>query len=127
MIQRKGPWRHLEAVEFATLTWVDWFKMRRLPEPIGYVPPAEYEADYYKHLNGRAMVEDGGDLGIRQPASSDDRHAGASCEVELAPTDAQSSPSVLGSRREGARGGTPLRARTWKTYDSVHYRRSIGR
>jgi transposase InsO family protein len=47
VIQRKGPWRHLEAVEFATLTWVDWFNMRRLLEPIGYVPPAEYEARYY--------------------------------------------------------------------------------
>jgi len=46
-IQRKGPWRHLEAVEFATLDWVDWFNARRLLEPIGYVPPAEYEAQYY--------------------------------------------------------------------------------
>jgi len=47
VIQRKGPWRHLEAVEFATLTWVDWFNTRRLLEPIGDVPPAEYEAQYY--------------------------------------------------------------------------------
>ena len=47
VIQLKGPWRHLEAVEFATLTWVDWFNTRRLLEPIGYVPPAEYEAQYY--------------------------------------------------------------------------------
>jgi putative transposase len=46
VIQRKGPWRHLEAVEFATLAWVDWFNTRRLLEPIGYVPPAEYEAQY---------------------------------------------------------------------------------
>ena len=76
VIQRKGPWRHLEAVEFATLTWVDWFNTRRLLEPIGYVPPAEYEADYYQHLNGRAPIEDGGDPGILQPAPSDDRHAG---------------------------------------------------
>ena len=49
VIQRKGPWRHLEAVEFATLNWVDWFNTRRLLEPIGYVPPAEYEARYYQH------------------------------------------------------------------------------
>ncbi len=76
VIQRKGPWRHLEAVEFATLTWVDWFNTRRLLEPIGYVPPAEYEAAYYEHLNGGAPIEDGGDPGIRQPAPSDDRHAG---------------------------------------------------
>ena len=44
IVRRKGPWRHLEAVEFATLEWVDWFNHRRLLEPIGYVPPAEYEA-----------------------------------------------------------------------------------
>lgn len=50
VIQRLGPWRHLEAVEFATLTWVDWFNTRRLLEPIGYVPPAEYEASYYQQL-----------------------------------------------------------------------------
>jgi putative transposase len=47
VIRRKGPWRTLEAVEFATLDWVDWFNHRRLLEPIGYVPPAEYEAEYY--------------------------------------------------------------------------------
>jgi transposase InsO family protein len=48
VIQRKGPWRHLDAVEFATLEWVDWFNNRRLYEPIGYVPPAEFEAQYYE-------------------------------------------------------------------------------
>ena len=48
VIQRKGPWRHAEAVEFATLRWVEWFNNRRLLEPIGYVPPAEYEARYYE-------------------------------------------------------------------------------
>jgi len=52
VIHRTGPWRHLEAVEFATLTWVDWFNTRRLLEPIGYVPPAEYEANYYQQLKG---------------------------------------------------------------------------
>jgi putative transposase len=48
VIQRKGPWRHLETVEFATLEWVDWFNQRRVLEPIGYMPPAEYEARYYE-------------------------------------------------------------------------------
>ena len=48
VIRRLGPWRHLEAVEFATLDWVDWFNTRRLLEPIGDVPPAEYEARYYE-------------------------------------------------------------------------------
>jgi putative transposase len=47
LIRRKGPWRHLEAVEFATLDWVDWFNHRRLLEPIGDMPPAEYEARNY--------------------------------------------------------------------------------
>jgi transposase InsO family protein len=48
VIRRRGPWRSREAVEFATLEWVDWFNHRRLLEPIGYVPPAEYEARYYE-------------------------------------------------------------------------------
>jgi transposase InsO family protein len=46
VIQRLGPWRHLDGVEYATLTWIDWFNTRRLLEPIGYVPPAEFEARY---------------------------------------------------------------------------------
>ena len=47
VIHRRGPWRSLEAVEFATLEWVDWFNHRRLLEPIGNIPPAEAEAIYY--------------------------------------------------------------------------------
>jgi len=47
VIRRRGPWRSLDAVEFATLEWVDWFNHRRLLEPIGYVPPAEREERYY--------------------------------------------------------------------------------
>jgi putative transposase len=47
VIQRKGPWRSLEAVEFATLAWGHWFNTARLLEPIGYVPPVEHEARYY--------------------------------------------------------------------------------
>jgi len=48
VIRRRGPWRSLEAVEFATLEWVDWFNTRRLLGPIGDIPPAEYEARYYQ-------------------------------------------------------------------------------
>jgi transposase InsO family protein len=48
VIHHRGPWRHLEAVEYATLEWVDWFNHRRLLEPIGNVPPAELEAAYYQ-------------------------------------------------------------------------------
>jgi putative transposase len=47
VIRRRGPWRSLEAVEYATLEWVDWFNTRRLLEPIGNMPPAEAEARYY--------------------------------------------------------------------------------
>ena len=47
VIHRRGPCRTLEYVEFATLESVDWFNTRRLLEPVGYVPPAEYEARYY--------------------------------------------------------------------------------
>ena len=50
VIRRQGPWRHMETVEFATLTWIDWFNTRRLLEPIGYVPPAEFEARYYEQV-----------------------------------------------------------------------------
>ncbi len=47
VIRRRGPWRNLEAVEFATLEWVDWFNTRRLLEPIGNMPPAEAERRYH--------------------------------------------------------------------------------
>jgi transposase InsO family protein len=47
VIWQRGPWRSVEAVEFATLEWVDWFNNRRLLEAIGNMPPAEAEARYY--------------------------------------------------------------------------------
>jgi transposase InsO family protein len=74
VIQRKGPWRHREAVEFATLAWVDWFNTRRLLEPIGYVPPTEYEARYYEQQRGPDRHA-GVAAGILQPAPTDDRRA----------------------------------------------------
>ena len=56
VIVRQGPWKSLEEVEFKTLEWVDWFNNRRLLEPIGYVPPVEYEAMYYQQQVAPAMV-----------------------------------------------------------------------
>ena len=56
VIRRRGPWRTREAVEFATLEWVDWFNHRRLLEPIGNIPPAEAEARYYAQTEGLAMA-----------------------------------------------------------------------
>ena len=47
VIRRRGPWRHIAAVEFATRAWVDWFNTRQLLEPIRYSPPVEYEERYY--------------------------------------------------------------------------------
>jgi len=56
VIHRRGPWRSIEAVEFATLEWVDWFNHRRLLEPIGNIPPAEAEANFYAALEQPAMA-----------------------------------------------------------------------
>ena len=69
VIHRKGPWRHLESVEFATLTWVDWFNTRRLLEPIGYVPPAEYEAQYYASLDTSGVGFSGGARRVCSPST----------------------------------------------------------
>jgi putative transposase len=56
VIHRRGPWRSFEAVEFATLEWVDWFNTRRLFEPIGNVPPIEAEARYYAQTRVTALA-----------------------------------------------------------------------
>ncbi len=56
VIWRKGPWRSMEAVEFATLEWVDWFNTKRLLEPIGNIPPAEAEAAYYANQEEPARM-----------------------------------------------------------------------
>ena len=50
LIHKRAPWKTKEAVEFATLEWVAWFNNVRLLEPIGYIPPAEAEANYYRQL-----------------------------------------------------------------------------
>ncbi|SEK05282.1 Transposase InsO and inactivated derivatives [Sphingobium sp. AP50] len=56
VIHRRGPWRSFEAVEYATLEWVDRFNNRRLLEPIGNIPPAEAEAQYYAMLDDVSMA-----------------------------------------------------------------------
>ena len=56
VIHRRGSWRSFEAVEYATLEWVDWFNNRRLLEPIGNIPPAEAEANYYATLEELRMA-----------------------------------------------------------------------
>jgi len=54
LIHRRAPWKTKEAVELATLEWVSWFNNHRLLEPIGYIPPAEAEANYYQQLASQA-------------------------------------------------------------------------
>jgi transposase InsO family protein len=56
LIRRRGPWRSLDTVEFATLEWVDWFNNRRILEPIGNMPPAEAEQRYYADLEDVALA-----------------------------------------------------------------------
>jgi putative transposase len=48
LIRRRGPWKSIDEVEYATLEWIDWFNHRRLLEPIGHIPPAEFEAAYHR-------------------------------------------------------------------------------
>jgi transposase InsO family protein len=55
LIHRRALWRTRDAVELATLEWVSWFNHHRLLEPLGYIPPAEAEAIYYKQLSSQAV------------------------------------------------------------------------
>jgi len=55
LIHRRAPWKTKEAVELATLEWVSWFNHHRLLEPLGYIPPAEAEANYYRQLTEQTM------------------------------------------------------------------------
>ncbi len=56
MIHRRAPWKTKESVELATLEWVSWFNHHRLLEPIGYIPPAEAEANYYRQLASQTAI-----------------------------------------------------------------------
>ena len=56
LIHRRAPWKTKESLELATLEWVSWFNHHRLLEPIGYIPPAEAEANYYRQLASQATT-----------------------------------------------------------------------
>ena len=56
LIHRRAPWKTKESLELATLEWVSWFNHHRLLEPIGYIPPAEAEENYYRQLASQAAV-----------------------------------------------------------------------
>jgi putative transposase len=57
LIRRRSPWKGLDEVEYATLEWVDWFNHRRLLEPIGHVPPAEFEAAHQQREDPNRTTE----------------------------------------------------------------------
>ena len=52
-VHHEGPWRNVDDLELATLNWVWWFNNTRLHSSIGYIPPIEHEANYYRHNNPR--------------------------------------------------------------------------
>lgn len=56
LIDRRGPWRTFDAVDYATLEWVDWFNRHRLLEPLGYLPPTEFETLYYRREHPAEVV-----------------------------------------------------------------------
>lgn len=56
LIHRRAPWKTKESLELATLEWVSWFNHHRLLEPIGYIPPAEAEENYYRQLASQAAI-----------------------------------------------------------------------
>ena len=56
VIWRKGPWKSIDEVEYETLKWVDWFNNRRILEPIGNIPPKEFEMMYYESVRDSARV-----------------------------------------------------------------------
>jgi len=56
LVHRRAPWKTREAVELATLEWVSWFNHHRLLEPIGYIPPAEAEANYWRQRQGQVIT-----------------------------------------------------------------------
>ncbi|MGL5865865.1 MAG: hypothetical protein ACRCYX_08335, partial [Dermatophilaceae bacterium] len=57
LIKPRGPWKHLDDVEYGTAEWVDWFDHTRLYEYCGDIPPAELEAAYYAHHQTPTPVE----------------------------------------------------------------------
>ena len=56
VIHRRGPWKSRESVEMATLEWVAWYNHKRLMQPLGYIPPAEAEANYHRQLASPAAL-----------------------------------------------------------------------
>ena len=73
VIRRRGPWRNIDAVEYATLEWVDWFNRRRLLGPLGYVPPSEFEEAYHRSQEQPARAAGLQQSGLRRTRGGSDR------------------------------------------------------
>jgi putative transposase len=56
LIHRRGPWKNVDHVEWATLTYIDWFNNRRIHNEIGKIPPAEFEENYYRQIAAPELV-----------------------------------------------------------------------
>lgn len=77
VIHRRGPWRSFETVEYAPLEWVDWFNNRRLLEPIGNIPPAEAETNFYAALETEGMAAQLTKISLRQTRRGSDARSPA--------------------------------------------------
>src|SRR5690606_21165062 len=102
LIRNRGPWRNLDTVEFATLTWLDWWNNRRILEPIGNIPPAEKETNYY-HQNTAATT-----AGLTYTGLSNTRtHSVTALAPPGTTTDVPTSrPSRRSAHRESPDGAT---------------------
>ena len=94
VIRRRGPWRSLEAVEFATLEWVAWFNNRRLLEPIGNMPPAEAEERYYAQLQETALAAYSTEMASGKPGAVqvEARRLSCAAATSVRPAELQSHP-----------------------------------
>jgi hypothetical protein len=111
VIHRRGPWRHVASVEYATLEWVDWYNNRRLLQPIGDVPSAEKELEYLSPSDGvgprrltqtnRSPGNPGGfNMGGRQFAFT---RVAVQCDVPTGPVPGVAQDQRIGDARRGGR------------------------
>jgi Integrase core domain len=116
LIRRRGPWKGLDEVEYATLEWVDWFNHRRLLEPIGQVPPAEFEAVYWTREDPSHTPDSktcvSGEPGAIQPMVYTRRRSlggrSLSSVVEMSTASTPPVPSREGQAPYGPRSVNPL-------------------
>ena len=120
VIRKRGPWRNVDEVEYATLEWVDWFNNRRLLEPIGDIPAAEYEAMYYQERGRRWPPESrqkpSGEPGAIHPAAGSRRISQSPREPWGAPGHSRRLPESVkwvpaAPRARGPKRVTPQKVR----------------